>query len=388
MRHSTGSVIAALLLTAALTACNRRDEHSMTPLMHAAQRGDTIELKKLLRRNADTEARVEPHNSMRALFALLMWMQDLPDRKPGWTALMFAVDSSRHDAARILLNAGADPSVEVGKINALGLAVFKNDTRMVRLLLERGAKITSGTGYLTHPIIFAAQNNDTSLLRLLLAHGAPVDYQDRGLMTPLMIAAQTGAKEAVEMLLHAHANANLTDRNGWTAARYALDRGHDDIARLLGSSDNARTDAANQRLFDAIKAADPAALSAALKDGADPNAVQKDGRSALMEAVGPLPESSAFDLIEAGARINKKEAGPLLFVSVVRGHHKLFDKLIDMGEKPHDSYIADAVRARQLEMVKRLLAMGLDRNARDATGHTALELAQLRGDSQMIRLLQ
>lgn len=386
--NSSKAFIGLCVTTLVLSGCSRRDEHSMTPLMYAAQRGDTTEIKRLLKRSTNTESAVKPHGALREWIAFLAWMQELPKRNPGWTALMFAVDSSRYDAARILLDNGASPSVNANGMTPMSLAVFKRNRDMVRLLTEHGASLAGTVGYMGDPLFFAAERNDTALLRLFLVRGGRVDSKDPSGLTPLMVAAQAGSADAADLLLHAGANVDLQGPNGWRAARFARESGHTQLAEKLGASVDAQTDLHNAELFAAIKAGDVQATFAALERGANPNALQEQGRSVLMEAASKLPEAALFDLIEAGAEIRKSETEPILFLAVVLNHHKLFERMLVEGAKPHDSLITDAVRAGHVSMVKRLLAMRLDPNARDAMGHTALELARLNKNQEMVALLE
>lgn len=320
-----------LLLVITLVACGRRDEHSMTPLMRAARNGDTLVLKRELRFGS-VDARVKPHPAWKVLLAFVSWMQALPERNPGWTALMFAVDSSRYDAARILLDHHADPSVAAGSVTPLDIAAVRRDARMLRLLLERGANAGGAARHGVLPLQYALQAGDSLLVRLLISRGADI---------------------------------NSAELRPFTFRQKLED----------------------QQLFDAVKAGDIAAMRTALKKGADPNAVDVRGRSVLMEAVSELSQQGLDELMAAGARINAHEARPLMFVAVVRGRMRLFEQLLDMGIKPHDSYIADAVRAGQVAMVKRLLELGLDPGAKDATGRSAIELAALLKNPEIIALL-
>lgn len=371
----------AVLALPAYGCDESRDDHGMTPLMHAARRGDTLEVKRLIADGAEIEAKGEPHRGLRPMLAFIMWMQELPERKPGWTPLMFAVDSARHDAARVLLHHGADASIEAHGLTAVDLAVFKHDARMARLLVERGARVVNSRH---HPLMFAASRNDTALIRMMLARGSAVDGVGQGKMTALMAAAEAGAADAVDLLLDAHANPDVQGPNGWRAARFAVEKGHVALADRLGASN----DIENAGLFAAIQSENTDAAFAALARGADVNALNEHGRSALMEAVSKLPEDAIFGLIDAGARIHASEAGPMLYLAVVLNYPRLFDRMMQEGATPRDNFIASAVRAGHPDMVKRLLALGLDPHALDATGRSGLDLARLRNDKALIALLE
>lgn len=378
----------ALVFLLLLIGCESRDEHDMTPLMYASQKGDTAEIRSLLSRGADVEAKVEDHSALRYLIAFIAWMQELPHRNPGWTPLMFAVDSSRYDAVELLLDAGADVEAIAIGTTPLDIAVGRRDFEMMRLLLEHGARPGPSRGYRLDPLSTAVGENDTALVRMLIARGAQVDGRDPAGRTPLMTAAERGAAEAFRVLLKAGADPGARAANGWTAARYAMANGHEAIAAQLASNPAAAADLANEELFSAIRAGDAAALTRAIERGADPNALNEAGRSAFVEAAGVFPENELFAMMDAGAIIRKDEADALLFLSAVKGHMKLFDRLVGMGVKPRDDFVAYAVRADQVEMVEHLLDMGLDPEAQDPTQRSATDLARLLDKPEMTRLIE
>lgn len=100
----------------------------------------------------------------------------------GFTALHLAVFGRQEGAARVLLDAGADPNVlatsSFARVRPLGTAAFVGSVPLARLLLDRGAEPNlPGEGGFT-ALHAAAQNGDEELARLLLERGA-----DPGLAT-------------------------------------------------------------------------------------------------------------------------------------------------------------------------------------------------------------
>jgi len=94
----------------------------------------------------------------------------------GFTALHLAVFGKQEEAARVLLEHGADPNVlatsDFAKVPPLGTAAFVRSVPLARLLLDSGADVNGrGEGGFT-ALHAAAQNRHDALERLLLERGA------------------------------------------------------------------------------------------------------------------------------------------------------------------------------------------------------------------------
>jgi uncharacterized protein len=100
----------------------------------------------------------------------------------GFTALHLAIFGGHEEAARVLLESGADANARstgpIARVPPLGTAAFVRSLPLARLLLDAGADVNGQGAEGSTALHGAAQNGDVELARLLLARGA-----DRGVQT-------------------------------------------------------------------------------------------------------------------------------------------------------------------------------------------------------------
>jgi hypothetical protein len=84
-----------------------------------------------------------------------------------------------------------------------------------------------------HAALALGKNAET--IRLLVAAGAPVNEAQAGGFTPIFSAAIANRRDLAEMLLAAGADPHRKDDQGKTAADFARERGHAEMAAWLGS---------------------------------------------------------------------------------------------------------------------------------------------------------
>ena len=122
----------------------------------------------------------------------------------GWTPLHLAATFGQVEAAKVLLDAGADVLAQADNRNGdlpIGCAVLFNHLEVVRLFVSRGC---------------------------------PVDVRESdGGLTPLFTAAQFGHIEIVKYLLSVGADPAIKIFDGPTALDAAKEDGHQDLVDLL-----------------------------------------------------------------------------------------------------------------------------------------------------------
>jgi ankyrin repeat protein len=163
----------------------------------------------------------------------------------------------------------------------------------------------------------------------------------------------------------------------------------DVIKKLLGAK-------AIQTLFDAAKAADLQAVKTLLEEGADVDATDSDGDTALHMAAAGGDADIVLALLDARANANIKDSrgDSPLHVASFYGHAYVVQILINRGavleERNNAGFTAlhYASLNGHMEAVKTLLDAGADVNAQNfQTGATAILIATIGNLIDVVRLL-
>lgn len=120
---------------------------------------------------------------------------------------------------------------------ALHFAGFFGKADAARLLLDAGAEVNvySKNGFNVQALHSAAAGSHIEVCRTLVAAGADVNARQQAGFTPLHEAAQNGEGELVELFLSAGADPTATKDDGETPADTAETAGHHDLANRLRS---------------------------------------------------------------------------------------------------------------------------------------------------------
>lgn len=183
------------------------------------------------------------------------------------------------------------------------------------------------------PLVSAVKQGDRLAVQGLLATGSDVNVLDKGVdKTPLMEAVATNNLELVQLLLGAGAQVNARNEYGQTALMELGDEATPELVRTLVTA------------------------------GARLNLRDKDGDGALLNLARWGKADTLRALLEAGAQVNARN---------------------NDGE----TALMLAAAAGESEKVKALLAAGADVNRRNKDGRTALKQAQENEHADVVGIL-
>jgi ankyrin repeat protein len=228
---------------------------------------------------------------------------------------------------------------------------------VIDLLLDKGADINAKDHDGRTALTFAVgKGHEPLVAQLVCCSGAEVNARDLDDRTALMEAAWAGHQGIATWLVEWEAHVNAEDKYGKTALHSAVEGGHIDMAKLL------------------------------LDKGADVNAMQDDGWSATRTAV-MRDDVRMVELLRAHGANDMT-----LSIAAMLGDTKEINRLLDAGadvnatkERGRTAFLWAAM-AGKTEAVKLLLVKGADVNSSSPTGTTALMHAVDNGQIELVRL--
>jgi len=322
--HTGNPEIVKLLIEHGADVNAKGVPYGETALVWAAEENHAEAEQVLIAHGAGVDARTNALEHTKDRFGLEGVLTILPHGS--WTPLMYAARQGSLDAARALVDAGANLNfTDPDGATALVIAIMNGHYDTADMLTEKGAdpNITDAAGM---GALYAAVDVKTlgevfgrpgrpsadklsslDLMKLLLAHGAdpnavlktpslqrahtPGEPTLNTGTTPLMRAAKNGDSAAIELLLAHGADPNAQQRNGATALMLAAGLGR-------GTGAFTKDYATEGQLLDAVKV-----LIAA---GADVNALDDAGETPLHYGAQASDDIVKY-LAEKGAKLDLKD---------------------------------------------------------------------------------
>jgi ankyrin repeat protein len=346
---------------------NAANDLGATPLWLAAENGGAQMVRRLL------EAGANPNLALLA----------------GETPLMVAARGGSADVVDLLARAGGNLNVRAGRgQTALMWAAAQKHPAVVKVLIARGADIHVRSDVWSQVMAVPPHG--------MLEYNRPIPH---GGDTALLFAARSGDLESATLLVEAGANVNDADAWGVSAVVFAAHSGFPDLVAFLldSGADPNQAPAGFTALHAAVMRRDEPMVTALLAHGADPNTPLRTWTPTRRSSrdwnfppalVGATPFWLAARFAEPGVmkKLLDKGADPK-FVHRSSYHTEeaqpraeattALMAAVGMGAAVAWVRPARAEREdRVLEAVALALTSGIDVNAANTDGRTALDAAR------------
>jgi ankyrin repeat protein len=422
---------AAQTKTTASSDVNKREVDGSTPLQWAVYRDDVPEAQRLLKAGANVKLANNYGMSPMVLAseianpAMIKLLLDAgadanSANLDGQTALLAVARTGNVEAADLLVKAGAkvDARENFGGQTALMWATTRRHPKMMQYLISKGADVnarSTARDYQRHvqaegrpknldsggftPLLYAARENCMECVKLLLANKADINLPDPDGVSPLLLSIMNANWDITKHLIDAGADVNqwdifgeaplftvLGNRNtagggkggpyeplntttGTQIVHLLLERGANPNMQLffrpanLNGVTNTR---GSTPLIRMIAAADMDMIKLLMQYKADPTLSLADQQTTIIVAItSRASETQAIELVkmlkEAGVDIN----------TIAQVNHRY--------DSRGGTALHFAARKRWREMIKTLASLGINMNAKDNDGLTALDYTQGRG---------
>jgi uncharacterized protein len=405
----------ALVLLDGTRDIDHAEPDGMTALHYAVLNNDIELARALLRAGADAQART----------------------RYGVNPIYLAAQNGSAGMTRQLLDAGANPNeiYREGE-SVLHTAARTGNVETVKVLLDAGASVDAREEWHSQtPLMWAAAQGHAALIPLLVQNGADVNAESSiqewerqvtmeprekwlppGGMTPLLFAAREGCVACIQPLLDAGAQIDTATPKGLTPLLISIINGYYDVAWLLveaGANVNLNDDTNRSPLYAAVhfnimpESNRPSPydfenehsafelMKFLLDKGADVNVqltalipfrLKLDRGTDSMLVAGTTPFLRAAKSADLKAMKLLLEYGADPTLTTAWGIDPLMTAA-NLAAKESDTTGRYKTEAEIIDAIKLCQELGLDVNARDRDGRTAIFGAATFGFSKVVRYL-
>uniref|UniRef100_A0A8D8QAU1 Ankyrin-2 n=1 Tax=Cacopsylla melanoneura TaxID=428564 RepID=A0A8D8QAU1_9HEMI len=360
--------------------CNLRDNYDRTPLHCSIMNGNVAIVENLLKENADIDAKfnVDPNKE--------------------WTPLFLAVQKDNHEIIEKLLNANADMNaLDANGDTVLQFAIKQKKLKSVELILGKTPAVNIPAYQNILANIMLAFENEYSLenefvkdlqkiLDILLDNGLNIGSEEslglEKVKTLLKIAIDYRYINVVKPILKQDISSETKNS---ALVRVTRERNYDykldQIVELLiknGADVNAKEDSHKSPLYYAVKFSTPKCVATLLNNGA-----LMDDSTELLGVAMDRPNKPIIDLlVRQGADMNTLigvKGETLLYNAVSHGRFSIVELLLKHDTPFNARYsngqtLLHVASNKCVRTVAKLIELGIDVNAVDNQGNTALHL--------------
>ena len=324
--------------------------------------------------------------------------------KEGVTPLALAIETRHPEQVKFYSKSGADIYAEDMKGNTPLTKALESDSRKMLETLITGSNIAA-TDSSGNTALHIAIEKDAPLdyIRYLVDAGSDVNARNKNGDSVLFVTVQKNRRDAGDLLLEKNADIFATNTQNDSPLRLALTQGGEVQDWLITSKTLNSTDGSgNTPLHYAAEWHLNGAIIALIQKGAKVDAVNGNGESAIYSAVrgGDDSPSTINVLVSNGLVIDSRNklgrdnlGNTPLHAAVKWNGFNNAKTLVALGvdvdaqNLSGKTALSDACRSAKKDMAILLIRSGADINATDATGRTVLMDAISSSNEDMVRLL-